>query len=346
MKSRSLLFFIACAVVTAWAPAQSVGGSPYTSFLTRDYRATAVSRGGCASTFSDDPDSLLYNPALAPFIPKNMKAAITVNHAFLPLNVFMDGVGMYFRPRTQSFYINFLYFASDARMYSPGSDWMGDLNAQNFGLSLTTGDFFPKSQVLAWGVTFKGYTGRSWVFERTLLGMDAGLTLDLPKQRMRFSAVLRNLGFDLSELFAVNPNFNTQYTNNANQQFVPTAQYAGKWPLNLGIGFQYQLYDLLQVLAEVDYYFPDADALKTGSAASIFDGMWKPHCSLSLIKIKNLKLNIGRVFRTAGGDSYFTFGGEYAFTIGTLPPITLSYAYEPIPGFSENHFMGLMFRFQ
>jgi hypothetical protein len=162
---------------------------------------------------------------------------------------------------------------------------------------------------------------------------------------MRFAAVIRNVGFDLNELSSLNPMFNTQYTNNANVAYVPATPYNGKWPLNAAFGFQYQLFSLLQVFAELDFYFADPDSVKSGTAASILDGTWKPHVAVSLIGIKNLKLNIGRVFRTSGGESYFTFGGEYNLTINNLPPLTISYAYEPIPNFTENHYLGLMFRF-
>ncbi|MBN8215788.1 MAG: hypothetical protein J0L75_04060 [Spirochaetes bacterium] len=352
MKMKQVLKWgTALVAFAALAPAslgwgQSVGGAPYTSFLLRDFRPFSISRGSCATTFSDDADAINYNPAIGVFLPKSSKATLSFTHAFLPLNVFMDSLGIYFKPRTRHFYVNLTYFASDTRFYSPNRDWLGEINSQTFHLLVSTGNFFPKSQVLSWGLNIHGLSGRSWIFERTMFAIDGGLTLDLPKQKMRFSAVIRNLGFDLNELFSLNPNFNTQYTNNANVAFIPATPYNGKWPVNAAFGFQYQLFSLLQVFAELDFYFADLDSVKSGTAASILDGVWKPHVALSLIGIKSLKLNIGRVFRTSGGESYFTFGGEYNITVNNLPPLTLSYAFEPIPGFTDNHYLGLMFRFQ
>jgi hypothetical protein len=329
---------------TGYMEAQTAG-TPFTSFLTKDFLPGAVSRAGAVSTFSEDPMYMSYNPALGLFAPKATKVFVSLSHSFLPLDTYLESASVYFKTKDGFVNIMGVYLGSDAALLSEARDKYGDINSQTFMFQISSGFFFPKSAQVGFGYTVKYLGSRAYVNERNMLGVDAGVIFDIPKQKMRFAITMLNLGFDMKVLAKLDYTTIINKTN-ADQStiIIPNNPYLASFPTSFDFGFQYQFFNLFNITADLSYTPPSPDDVKNNGAGFV-DGIFLPKVALSIIALPNVRLNVGRSFRNAAGESYFTFGAEFTLTLGTLPPININYAFEPIPNFTDNHYLSLGFRF-
>jgi len=304
--------------------------NPGVNFLSQDFIPGAVARGGAYSTFFDEPTSVYYNPAASVWVPK-AKAAVTFSHAFLPDAVYLQQLTLLFKPKTTPFYFSVVHFTSDVLALGKNSDENGELNARSLMFSFNTGNKIGKD--FSWGVTAKFITSRYFTTSRNYVALDGGISADLPKLNIRAFAGVRNLGFDLTviqNLLNLTPSSVNINATNANQTPVTL-------PLTIALGFQYQLFKILQFYADVDYSIIES-ILGQGLLAI------RPKLGLSFTPIPEISVNVGRTFRNNAALGYFTFGVDFNFKFDKLP-IGFQYAFEPIPDFSFNHYLGITFKF-
>lgn len=330
-KILSLFFFAGGLLLGTYRAVHGEGmDNPGASFLYQDFIPGAVARGGAYSTYFDEPTSIYYNPAASVWVPK-AKVAFTFSHSFLPDSVYLQHLTLFIKPKTTPFYFSIVHFTSDVLALGKNNDENGELNARSLMFSFNTGNKIGKD--FSWGVTAKFITSRYFTTSRNFLALDGGLSIDLPKANIRGFAGVRNLGFDLTliqNLLNLAPSSANINATNANQTAVPL-------PLTIAFGFQYQLFKLFQFYADVDYYLIDS-ILGQGLLAI------RPKLGLSFTPIPEISVNVGRTFRQNAALGYFTFGVDLNFKLDKLP-IGFQYAFEPIPDFSFNHYLGITFRF-
>lgn len=305
--------------------------NPGANFLYQDFIPGAVARGGAYSTYFDEPASIYYNPAASAWAAPKAKVAFSFSHSFLPDAVYLQHLTLFIRPKTIPFYFSIVHFTSDVQVLGKNNDENGELNARTLMFSFNTGNKIGKD--MSWGVTTKFITSRNFTTSRNSLAVDGGLTMDLPKANIRGFVGVRNLGFDLTviqNLLNLAPSSANINATNANQ--TPVAL-----PLTIALGFQYQLFKILQFYADVDYYLINS-ILGEGLLAI------RPKLGLSFTPIPEISVNVGRTFRNNPSLGYFTFGVDLNFKFDKLP-IGFQYAFEPIPDFSFNHYLGITFKF-
>ncbi len=306
-----------------------IQGVPFTGFVGKDFHPAAVSRGGAIGTFTDDPIGIYYNPALGPFLEKSIKSTLSASHALIPASVFLENLSLFFKTKLSHAFLGVTYFGSDTEMLNARREKFGEMNSQLFLFTYNMGYLIPKS-VFSWGFTMKILTGRSFIYDRTMIGLEGGMMASLPKVNMKMFLCVRNVGIDALDI--------TKIINNLgpveNRSSDISNAYSGRWPLNVGAGFQYDFLKLFQVFVNLDF-FP----------GQLTDAYLLPKAGLSFVGVPDFKFNVGWVFRDDAGANFPSFGLDWNLRLSGLPTIGLHYAFEPIPGFAENHYFGLTFRF-
>ncbi|MBL8992427.1 MAG: hypothetical protein JNM63_03750 [Spirochaetia bacterium] len=304
--------------------------NPGLNFLSQDFIPGAVARGGAYSTYFDEPASIYYNPAASVWVPK-AKVAFTFSHSFLPDAVYLQHLTLFIKPKTIPFYFSIVHFTSDVMALGKNSDENGELNARTLMFSFNTGNKIGKD--VSWGVTTKFITSRYFTTSRNYLAVDGGLSIDLPKANIRGFAGVRNLGFDLTVI----QNLLSLAPSSANINATNVVQTPVGLPLTIALGFQYQLFKIFQFYADVDYSIIES-IMGQGLLAI------RPKIGISFTPIPEISVNVGRTFRNNAALGYFTFGVDLNFKFDKLP-IGFQYAFEPIPDFSFNHYLGITFKF-
>ncbi|MBL8994281.1 MAG: hypothetical protein JNM63_13145, partial [Spirochaetia bacterium] len=317
--------------LSAGAAFAQIQGIPFTSMMGKDFHPSAVSRGGAIGTYIDEPTSIYYNPAIGPFLEKSIKSTISLSHALLPAQVWLDYVGIFFKPKpSYHVYLSAIYFASDTELINARNDKFGEMNSQTFLFTFNLGYLIPKTP-FSWGFTGKILTGRSFIYDRTMFGLDGGMMAVFPKANLKTFLSVKNLGIDAIDIAKI--------LNNAGpveQRSLDISNaFSAQWPLSVSAGVQYEFLKLFQFFFDLDF-FP----------GKITDAYFLPHAGVSFVGLPDFKFNVGWVFRDEAGANFPSFGIEWNIRLSGLPVIGLQYAFEPIPGLADNHYFGMTFRFQ